>query len=68
MFTKDDFVNYFSEMEATLRNMLVIYTDVLNEANDQSLKSRLFAITEESMASFETVQKLKEKLQVGSKA
>lgn len=68
MFTKEDFVNYFSEMEATLRNMLVIYTDVLNEANDQSLKSRLFAITEESMASFETVQKLKEKLQVGSKA
>jgi len=66
MFTKDDFMHYFSEMETTLRNTLVIYTDLLNEANDQSLKSRLFAMAEESMASFETIQKLKEKMRAES--
>lgn len=62
MFSKDDFLNYFSEIEKTMRDTLVIYTDVLNEANDQALKSCLFAMAEESMESFQTIKKLKEKL------
>jgi len=62
MFTKDDFRNYFSEMETVVRNTLVIYTDVLNEANDQSVKSRLYSMMEESVGSYRAIYELKEKL------
>jgi hypothetical protein len=49
-------------METVVRNTLVIYTDVLNEANDQSVKSRLYSMMEESVGSYRAIYELKEKL------
>ena len=40
MFTKDDYISYFSELEATLKKILTIYTDLLNELGDQAIRNR----------------------------
>ena len=60
MFTDDDYRAYFNELESIFRKTLVIYTDLLNEIGDQSIRNKLFAIAAESMDAFRFVREEKE--------
>ena len=61
MFTKDDYVNYFNELEDVLRESLVIYTDLLNELKDQAMHSKLFMLAAEDMEAFNFIAETKRK-------
>jgi len=61
MFTKEDYLNYFNELEGIFKKSLVIYTDLLNEVSDQSLRNKLFMLAEENMDVFSFLEKTKEK-------
>lgn len=61
MFTKEDYLKYFGELENIFRKNLVIYTDLLNDLTDQSIRNKLFMLAEEDMDAFNFVIKAKEK-------
>jgi hypothetical protein len=61
MFTKDDYMGYFNQLEDMLKQSIGIYTDLLNELNDNAIKSKLDPIATESMNSFRFIKKQKEK-------
>jgi hypothetical protein len=61
MFSNNDYKGYFQEIENILTKTLVIYTDVLNEVEDKSIKNKLNVIASENMETFEFVQAQKEK-------
>ena len=56
MFTKDDYISYFSELEATLKKILTIYTDLLNELSDQAIRNTLYAIASENIETFKFIK------------
>ena len=61
MFTKDDYLGYFSQIEDMLKQSISIYTDLLNELNDNAIKSKLDPLATESMNSFRFIRQQKEK-------
>ena len=61
MFTKDDYISYFSELEGTLKKILTIYTDLLNELGDQAIRNKLYAIATENIEAFKFIKEQKEK-------
>lgn len=61
MFTKEDYVNYFSDLEDILKKTLVIYTDLLNELGDQSIRNKLYALASENMEAFKFIKTQKDK-------
>jgi len=61
MFTKEDYITYFDELENVSKKILVIYTDLMNEVADQSLRSKLYALTSESMEGFKFIKEAKDK-------
>jgi hypothetical protein len=61
MFTKDDYTGYFSQIEDMLKKSISIYTDLLNELNDNAMKSKIDPLASESMDSFRFIKKQKEK-------
>jgi hypothetical protein len=61
MFTKDDYLGYFSQIEDMLKQSISIYTDLLNELNDNAIKSKLDPLATESMDSFRFIRQQKEK-------
>ena len=61
MFTKEDYAEYFGEIEGLLRDCVVIYTDLLNELNDNALKSKLEPLATESMDFFRYIKEQREK-------
>jgi len=61
MFTKEDYLNYFNELEMMLKKSLVIYTDLLNELSDQSIANKLHALATEEMDIFKSVSEIKKK-------
>ena len=62
MFTKDDFKNYFEEIEDLFRKTLVVYTDLLNEVHDQSIRNKLLPLMTENMEAFRRTREKREKL------
>ncbi|MBI3252341.1 MAG: hypothetical protein HYZ52_03350 [Candidatus Omnitrophica bacterium] len=62
MFTKEDFKNYFGELEGLLKETLVIHTDLLNEVHDRSLRNKLLPLMTENMEAFRWLKQEKEKL------
>ena len=62
MFTKDDFKNYFEEIEDLFRKTLVVYTDLLNEVHDQSIRNKLLPLMTENMEAFRRTREKMEKL------
>jgi hypothetical protein len=65
MFTKADYANYFKEMEDIIKGTLVIYTDLLNELEDRSMHSKLYAIMSETADAFKFIKQEKEKFMLG---
>ena len=61
MFTKEDYVNYLDELEGLLQQALVIYTDLLNELRDEAIRSKLYAITTDTMDAFVFIKEQKGK-------
>ena len=61
MFTKDDYAEYFSQIEDMLKKTISIYTDLLNELNDNVIKSKLDPLATESMDSFRFIKEQKER-------
>ncbi len=61
MFTKDDYINYFNEIEGIFKNNLEIYTDLLNELSDQAIRSKLFMLAEEDIDTFTFIVETKRK-------
>ena len=61
MFTNEDYRNYFSELENIYKKGLTIYTDLINELSDNSVRSKLYPIMSDCLEAFKTIQKHKEK-------
>ena len=61
MFTKEDYVSYFEEVEGILRKSLVIYTDLLNDLGNEAIRNKLYAASTESMETFKFMKREKEK-------
>ncbi|MFA5270816.1 MAG: hypothetical protein WC412_00550 [Candidatus Omnitrophota bacterium] len=61
MFTKEDYTNYFNELEDIFRKTLVIYTDLLNDLSDQAIRSKLFMLATEDTDAFDFVTDTKVK-------
>ena len=61
MFTKDDYINYFGEVETILKQSLIIYTDLLNELSDQAIRNKLYTLASEEMEAFNFIKTQKEK-------
>jgi hypothetical protein len=61
MFTDSDYVNYIDEVEALYRKAMVIYTDLLNELSDQSIRNKLFMLAQENMDFFDFLEDLKKR-------
>ena len=61
MFTKDDYIGYFSQIEDMLKKSISIYTDLLNELNDNAIKSKIDPLASESMDSFRFIKEQKER-------
>lgn len=59
MFTKDDYINYFTSLEDLSKKALVIYTDLLNGLQDQAVYSKLYSIVLEEMETFKYLQEEK---------
>jgi hypothetical protein len=61
MFTKEDYANYFNELEEIFKKTLVIYTDLLNDLSDNAIRSKLFMLAAEDDDAFSFVAETKEK-------
>ncbi len=61
MFTKEDYIGYFSELEGLFKKTLVTYTDLLNELGDQSVRNKLYVLASENMEAFNFIKTQKEK-------
>lgn len=53
MFTEKDFEKYFDEMRVLIKEPLERYTDLVNELDDRSIRSKISAIMAEDMDAFE---------------
>jgi len=61
MFTKDDYKEYFGQIEDMLKSAISIYTDLLNELSDNAIKSKIDPLAVESMDSFRFIKEQKER-------
>ena len=61
MFTDDDYRGYFNELERNFKNTLTIYTDLLNDLDDRSIRSKFLPILSESMEAFKFMKEWKKK-------
>jgi hypothetical protein len=61
MFTNSDYAEYFGEIESLMKDCVIIYTDLLNELNDNALKSKIEPMALESMENFRFIKTRKEK-------
>lgn len=52
MFTENDYIEYFDEIEDIPKDSITIYTDLLNELNDAATKSKLDPVAAGSMDFF----------------
>ncbi len=61
MFAKEDYLNYFGELESIFKEGLIIYTDLLNDISDQAIRNKLFMLAAENMDTYNFIIKTKEK-------
>jgi len=61
MFTKEDYTNYFNELEEIFKKTLVIYTDLLNDLSDAAIRSKLFMLAAEDNDAFNFITETKAK-------
>jgi len=56
MFTKDDYVKYFDEILAVMKEALLNHTDLVNELNDRATRSKLAALMAEDREAFKFIK------------
>ena len=61
MFTDEDYRNYFNELENISKKALTIYTNLINELSDYSIRSKLYPIMLEDMEAFRFMRTYKKK-------
>jgi len=61
MFTNEDYKSYFSELENISKKALIVYTDLLNEISDSTIRSKLYPIMSEELEAFRILKEYKEK-------
>lgn len=61
MLTNKDYQNYFIELEDIYKKMLLIYTDLINELVDQSVRNKLYAMVSEDETSFKVIREFRNK-------
>jgi len=61
MFTNEDYKSYFGELENISKKALIVYTDLLNEISDSSIRSKLYPIMSEELEAFRILKEYKEK-------
>ena len=61
MFTNEDHIAYFDELEEILKKTLVIYTDLLNELTDKAIRNKIYSISFENMEAFRYISANKKK-------
>jgi len=61
MFTNEDYKSYFGELENISKKALIVYTDLLNEISDSSIRSKLYPIMSEELEAFKVLKEYKEK-------
>ena len=61
MFTDEDYRNYFDQLEDISKKALTIYTNLINELSDYSMRSKLYPIMLEDMEAFRFIKTYKEK-------
>jgi hypothetical protein len=61
MFSKQDYANYFGDLELIFKKTLEIYTDLINEISDQSIRNKLLMLAEENMDAFNFLNQTKNK-------
>ncbi|NQT05942.1 MAG: hypothetical protein HQ575_00200 [Candidatus Omnitrophica bacterium] len=62
MFTKEEYVEYFRELEDIIKKTLTIYTDMLNSLEDQIVRSSLEVLATENMDAYRFMKQEKERL------
>ena len=61
MFTKDDYIKYFDEILAVMKEALRNHTDLVNELNDRAIHNKLSVLMGEDMETFNFIKTQKEK-------
>ncbi len=61
VFTKEDYQNYFTELEEIFSKNVIAYTDMINILNNQSIKSKLLPLATEDMNAYKFIKQEKEK-------
>jgi hypothetical protein len=61
MFTKNDYKKYFDEMLDIMKELLVNYTDLVNETSDRAISNKIFALMSEDAETFKFIKAQKEK-------
>ena len=56
MFTKDDYVKYFDEILAIMKEALCNQTDLVNELNDRAIRSKLSSLMTEDRETFKFIK------------
>lgn len=61
MFSKEDYQNYFRDLEDVFSKQIILLTDILNEVSDQAVHSKLYAISLDDGGIFDDIliQKVK---------
>lgn len=63
MFTENDYVEYFGQIEESLKRLITIYTDILNETSDNAIKCKLDPLATETMEAFRFIKEKRSKFQ-----
>ena len=61
MFTKDDYIKYFDEILAVMKEALRNHTDLVNELNDRATRSKLSSLMTEDREAFKFIKVQMEK-------
>jgi len=57
MFTQNDFQEYLMNTERQLSQILLVYTDMLNEIDEKAMRSKITSIMTESLEAYRFIKK-----------
>jgi len=60
MFSNDDYINYFSELEHIVVQNITVYTDLMNVVDTKSILSKLHASALDDSEAFKFIRRQKE--------
>lgn len=61
MLTERDYHDYFTGIETLYKKILLVYTDLINEVSDQSVRNKLYVMISEDEESFKVIKEFNKK-------